>query len=93
MLDCALNHPAFRVRPFLGQIPWACSYDRGGRRFAITIYGDSPEQVLADHGNELAELAVDGELIASIPYDLGERAAMAQAYEDARIGPVSEGRT
>ena len=51
--------------PLAGMTPWACSYDKDGRRHAITLYGTDPDQVLNDNCDTLPGLTVDGELIAT----------------------------
>ena len=47
-----------------GMKPWACSYDKGGVRHGITLYGTSPDQVLEDNCDSLYGLTVDGEINA-----------------------------
>lgn len=51
------------ARPIGGMKPWTCSYSKDGKRFAITLYGIDPDQVLEDNCGELDALSVDGELI------------------------------
>ena len=46
-----------------GMTPWACSFEKDGRRYAITLYGTSQQQVLNDNCDQLAGLRVDGELV------------------------------
>lgn len=52
------------VHPIGAMKPWACSYTKGGRRYAITLYGTDAEQVLNDHCADLPGLTIDGELVA-----------------------------
>ena len=48
-----------------GMKPWACSYDKGGVRYGITLYGTSPDQVLEDNCDTLPGLTVDGEQVST----------------------------
>lgn len=47
-----------------GMVPWMCSYTKDGARFAITLYGTNPRQVLEDNCEQLQNLCVDGQVMA-----------------------------
>ncbi|WP_226783319.1 hypothetical protein [Oceaniglobus trochenteri] len=47
-----------------GMKPWACSYSRGGERYAITLYGTDEAQVINDNCSDLPGLRVDGQLVS-----------------------------
>lgn len=77
------GHPAFRAHSLTGMTPWACSYKDNGRRFAVTLYASSPEQILADHARDFDDLRVDGELLAVVPADDQEAWREIEAWEGA----------
>lgn len=51
------------VPEIAGMTPFACSYKKDGKPFAITLYGTSEEQILEDNCSELQDLKIDGVLI------------------------------
>ncbi|MDP5216733.1 hypothetical protein Q5Y75_05840 [Ruegeria sp. 2205SS24-7] len=81
-----VDHPAFDTPTIGGMKPWTCSHWKDGKKFAITLYGTSAEQVLEDNCDALDRLSVDGELAATIPLNDDEAWAVIDAYEKSRRG-------
>lgn len=52
-----------------GLTPFVCSYTRDGKRYGITLYGESAEQVLNANCDALDGLTVDGVLEGIIHCD------------------------
>lgn len=59
--------PALTPPPKIpGLTPFACSYLKDGKEFAITLYGESEQSVLDNNCDALEGLRVDGVLIGTM---------------------------